>query len=96
MQAALGAEISVPTLDGNVKFKIHEGTQPGDEFKLSGKGIKRIQGSGRGDQFVKITVEIPKNLSNAQKDALRSFESMTNDQNYKKRKSFFDKIKDMF
>lgn len=96
VQAALGAEISVPTLDGNVKFKIHEGTQPGDEFKLSGKGIKRIQGSGRGDQFVKITVEIPKNLSNAQKDALRGFESMTNDQNYKKRKSFFDKIKDMF
>lgn len=96
VQASLGAEISVPTLDGKVKFKIHEGTQPGDEFKLAGKGIKRINSSGRGNQYVKITVEIPKNLSKEQKDILQQFESKTDDKNYKKRKTFFDKLKGMF
>ena len=48
---------SVPTLDGKVKFTIHEGTQPGDEFKLRGKGIQRLNYSGKGDQYVKIIVE---------------------------------------
>ncbi|MBQ2676491.1 MAG: molecular chaperone DnaJ [Clostridia bacterium] len=95
-QAALGAEITVPTLDGKVKFKIHEGTQPNDEFKLSGKGIQRLQGNGRGDQYVKVVVEVPKNLSGEQKDLLKQFEEKTSEQNYKKRKGFFDKLKDMF
>ena len=53
VQAALGADITVPTLDGKVKFTIHEGTQPGDEFKLKGKGIQRLNYSGKGDQYVK-------------------------------------------
>lgn len=96
VQAALGAEISVPTLDGKVKLKIHEGTQPGDEFKLTGKGIKRINGSGKGNQYVKISVEIPKNLSKEQKDILEKFDNATDEKNYKKQKSFFDKLKGMF
>ncbi len=96
VQASLGAEISVPTLDGKVKFKIHEGTQSGDEFKLAGKGIKRINSSGRGNQYVKINVEIPRNLSKEQKEILKQFDSKSNDKNYKKRKTFFDKLKDMF
>lgn len=96
VQASLGAEISVPTLDGKVKFKIHEGTQPGDEFKLSGKGIKRINGSGRGNQYVKINVEVPKNLTKEQKQLLEDFDKASSDKNYKKQKNFFDKLKDMF
>ena len=95
-QAALGAEITVPTLDGKVKFTIHEGTQPGDEFKLRGKGIQRLNYVGKGDQYVKIVVEVPKDLNKAQKEKLREFDSATNDKNYKKNKSFMDKVKDFF
>ena len=96
VQATLGGEITVPTLDGKVKFKIHEGTQPGDEFKLAGKGIKRLGGTGRGNQYVKIVVEIPKNLSTEQKSALKKFDEIKKSGNYKKRDTFFDKIKNMF
>ncbi len=95
-QAALGDEITVPTLDGKVKFQIHEGTQPGDEFKLKGKGIKRLNYVGKGDQYVKIVVEVPKNLSKSQKEKLRDFERETDEKNYKNRKSFADKVKEFF
>lgn len=95
-QAALGAEITVPTLDGKVKFTIHEGTQPGDEFKLKGKGIQRLNYSGKGDQYVKVVLEIPKNLSSKQKELIKELEATTGESNYKGRKSFFDKLKDMF
>ncbi len=95
-QAALGAEITVPTLDGKVQFDIHEGTQPGDEFKLKGKGIQRLNYGGRGDQYVKVTVEVPKNLSKEQKELLRQFESSGSEKNYKERKSFLDKLKGLF
>ncbi|MBQ7107432.1 MAG: molecular chaperone DnaJ [Clostridia bacterium] len=95
-QAALGAEITVPTIDGKVKFTIHEGTQPGDEFKLRGKGIQRLNYSGKGDQYVKINVEVPKNLSKEQKEHLKTFDSLSSDKNYKKKKSFADKLKDFF
>ncbi|MBE6750281.1 MAG: molecular chaperone DnaJ [Ruminococcaceae bacterium] len=96
VQAALGAEITVPTLDGKVKFQIHEGTQPGDEFKLKGKGIQRLNYSGKGDQYVKIVVEIPKDLSKSQKETLKEFETNSSEKNYKKRKGFLDKVKDFF
>ena len=95
-EAALGADITVPTLDGKVKFTIHEGTQPGDEFKLKGKGIQRLNYSGKGDQYVKIVVEIPKNLSREQKEMLKNFQSTSSEKNYKTQKSFMDKIKDFF
>ncbi len=95
-QAALGADITVPTLDGKVKFSIHEGTQPGDEFKLKGKGIQRLNYSGRGDQYVKIIVEIPKDLNKSQKELLKKFEDSVDDNCYKKRKGFFDKVKEFF
>ena len=95
-EAALGAEITVPTLDGKVKFQIHEGTQPGDEFKLRGKGIQRLNYVGKGDQYVKITVEVPKDLSKEQKQKLKEFDSVSTEQNYKKKKSFIDKAKDFF
>ena len=94
--AALGGEIIVPTLDGKVKFTIHEGTQPGDEFKLKGKGIQRLNGFGKGDQYVKVIVEIPKDLNKEQKAKLKEFESASSDRNYKAKKSFADKLKDFF
>ena len=81
-QAALGDEIIVPTLDGKVKFTIHEGTQPGDEFKLKGKGIQRLHYSGKGDQYVRIAVEVPKDLSKSQKEALKEFDKVCEDKNY--------------
>ena len=95
-QAALGAEITVPTLDGKVKFTIHEGTQPNDEFKLKGKGIQRLNYIGKGDQYVKIIVEVPRDLSKAQREKLKEFDSITDDKNYKSKKSFADKVKRFF
>ena len=72
-QAVLGAEVEVPTLDGKVKLTIPEGTQPGAVFRLRGKGIPYLRGSGRGDQFVSVNITVPKNLTSHQKDALREF-----------------------
>lgn len=95
-QAALGAEVVVPTLDGKVKYSVHEGTQPNDIFKFKGKGIQHINGRGRGDQYVTVTIEVPKNLSSKQKEILRDFDKQASDKNYQKRKGFFEKIKDIF
>ncbi len=96
VQASLGDDITVPTLDGNVKFHVNEGTQPGDKVKLRGKGIKRLNSSGRGDQYVTMTIEVPKNLDSKSKELLRQFDEHTNDENYGKRKGFFDKVKKLF
>ena len=72
-QAALGAEIEVPTLDGKVKLNIPEGTQTGTTFRLKGKGVPFLRNGGRGDQFVTVKVTVPRGMSSAQKDALRRF-----------------------
>ena len=80
-QAALGAEIEVPTIDGRVKLTIPEGTQPGSVFRLRGKGIPYLQskGGGRGDQFVTITVTVPKNMTSEQKECLRAYADAMNE-----------------
>ena len=79
-QAALGDEIEVPTIDGKVKLTIPEGTQPGSVFRLRGKGIPYLQSkSGRGDQFVTISVSVPKNMTSAQKESLRSYARAMNE-----------------
>ena len=70
-QAALGDSVEVPTLDGKVKYTIPDGTQTGTVFRLRGKGIPRLNSSGRGDQFVKVTVQTPMNLTGEQKELLR-------------------------
>ena len=72
-QAALGADLQVDTIDGPVKLTIPEGTQSGTVFRLRGKGIPYLRGSGRGDQYVTVNVAVPKGLSSAQKEALRAF-----------------------
>ena len=91
VQAALGATLTVPTLDGVVEYDIPEGTQSGTRFRLRGKGVPFIRGKGRGDQYVTVTVEVPKNLSSKQKELLMEFDE---DKNYKQKKSFADKMKD--
>lgn len=93
MEAVLGAEITVPTIDGDVKYNISEGTQTGTVFRLKGKGIKRLHRTDRGNQYVKINVEVPKNLTKKQKDLLKAFESSLSEKNYAKRQSFFEKLK---
>lgn len=95
VQAILGAKLKVPTIDGPVEYDIPEGTQPGTRFRLRDKGIPYLhgRGRGRGDQYVIIDVEIPKNLSEKQKETLREFDD---EQLYKKKKSFMDKVKDLF
>ena len=96
MQAVLGDEITVPTIDGNVKYNISEGTQTGTVFRLKGKGVQKLHRSDRGNQYVKINVEVPKDLTKKQKDLLRAFEASLNAKNYAKRQSFFEKIKEKF
>ncbi|MBR4095906.1 MAG: molecular chaperone DnaJ, partial [Oscillospiraceae bacterium] len=92
-QAVLGAEIVVPTIDGNVKYNIPEGTQPGTVFRLKGKGIQRLQREGRGDQKVRVILEVPKNLSKKQKEALMEYSDMLTEKNYEKQSGFFEKLK---
>ena len=77
VQAALGAEVEVPTLDGKVKYTIPEGTQTGTTFRLRGKGIPYLNGNGRGDQYVTVHIETPKNLTREQKELLRKFGEAT-------------------
>ncbi len=95
VEATLGAEIKVPTIDGEVTYTVPEGTQTGTVFRLKGKGVPRLHGGGaRGDQYVKIKVEIPKNLTEKQKDILRQFADNVEPTKFKERKNFFDKVKE--
>ena len=97
VQAALGAEIDVPTIDGPLKYRIKDGTQPGERFTLRGKGIPRGDRNGyRGDHVFLVAVEVPKHLDVKQKDLLKEFETSCSDRNYEKRKNFFDKLKEAF
>lgn len=94
VQAALGAELEVPTLDGKVSYNMPEGTQTGSIFRLRGKGIPHLRGSGRGDQYVKVEIDVPKKLNENQKEVLREFAEISGDEACEKRKNFFDKMKD--
>jgi molecular chaperone DnaJ len=95
-QAVLGDELTVPTIDGNVKYSMPEGTQGGTIFRLRGKGVKKLNRNEHGDHYVHIVVEIPQKLSSKQKEKLREFDESLTLQNYQKRSSFFSKIKKMF
>ena len=95
-QAARGAEVTVPTLDGKVRYTIGEGTQTGTTFRLKGKGIPYVNGRSRGDQYVTVVVETPTRLTREQKDLLRKFEEATSESAQPKRKKFFDKLRDAF
>lgn len=94
VQAALGDEIQVPTLYGNVKMKVSEGTQSGRIMRLRGKGIDDVRGYGKGDQLVKLIVVTPTKLSVKQKELLRQFAAARGQDSPDESKSFFDKVKD--
>ena len=94
-QAALGATLTVPTVDGKVQYDLPEGTQTGTVFRLRGSGVPHINGRGRGDQYVKVTVEVPRNLSAEQKELLRKFDDEIDDC-YSEKGGFFKKMKDLF
>lgn len=96
VQATLGAEIKVPTLDGQVTMKVPEGTQPGKVMRLKGKGIPNLRGGGRGDQLVRIKVVVPEKLNEKQKEALRKFADISKDNINPEEKSFMNKVKDFF
>jgi len=92
-QAVLGAELEIPTIDGKVKYNLPEGTQSGTTFRLKGKGIPSINGRGRGDQYVTVYIETPRNLNKEQREALKKFAETMGDNNYEERKKFFKKFK---
>ncbi len=92
-QAVFGAELTVPTIDGNVKYNIAEGTQTGTKFRLRGKGVQKLGRSDRGDQYVTVNVEVPKNLSKRQKELLKEFDNSTDKTNYAKNNNFTEKLK---
>lgn len=92
-QAALGAEIEAPTLKGMVKMKIPEGSQSGQIFRLKGKGVPRLRGSGVGDQQVRILVETPTKLSARQRGLLEEFARISGEEAQPMRKSFLEKMR---
>ena len=94
-QAAMGAELEIPTIDGKVKYTLPAGTQTGTTFRLRGKGIPELRGRGRGDQYVAIRVQVPTSLTAEQKEALRAFaQAMGEDVPEESGlKGFFDKHK---
>jgi molecular chaperone DnaJ len=96
IQAALGGEVDVPTLDGKGKLKIPAGTQPGSVLRLRGKGIPVRNGMGRGDHLFEIAVEIPKALSSRQRELLELYAKECGEELLPQRKTFRDKLRDLF
>lgn len=96
VQAALGDEVQVPTLDGQIKLTIPEGTQTGTVFRLKEKGVPHLRGSGRGDQHVRVKVTTPKKLTEQQRELLLEFARLSGDDANPEQKSFFKKVKDAF
>ena len=96
VQAALGDDIQVPTIDGDVKYSIPAGTQTGTVFRLRGKGVQRMNSISRVDQYVKVNVEVPKKLSEKQKELLREFAGESGQKVKENKKSFGQKVEDFF
>ncbi len=92
VEAALGAEIDIPMLEGKTKYTIPEGTQSGTQFSLRGKGIQHIHSTKRGDLIFAVNVEVPKNLNEQQKELLRSFAESCSPKNNIKKSGFFEKF----
>jgi molecular chaperone DnaJ len=95
-QAALGAEIDVPTLHGKKRMKIHSGTQTGTALRLRGEGVPDLNGYGRGDQIVRVVVEVPKKLTARQRELLEEFARIGGEEVHPMTKGFLDKVKEMF
>ncbi len=95
-QAALGGEIEIPTLEGPMQHNVPEGTQNDTEFRFRGKGVQMLRGGGKGDLFVKVHVDVPRKLTDKQKELLRAFEDSLTGKEYETRKGFFDRMKEYF
>ncbi len=96
-QAALGADVNVPTVDGPSALKIPAGIQPGRVLRMKGKGVPHLRDQGRGDQLVRVSVVVPTNLSEKQKKLLRELgNTFTGEVTPKENKGFFEKVKDAF
>ena len=95
-QAALGAEVVVPTLDGKGKLRVPAGTQPGTTLRIKGKGMPKRAGIGRGDQRVEVTVEVPTSLTPRQKELIEELAKEIGDDVQPQRKGFMDKLRDLF
>ena len=94
-EATLGAEIDVPTLEGNQKFNIPEGTQPGTRFTLRQKGVPYVNNSGRrGDIIFTVNIEVPRGLNEKQKEKMREFADACGENNYSKKSGFFKRMFD--
>ncbi|HVM47332.1 MAG TPA: molecular chaperone DnaJ [Candidatus Acidoferrum sp.] len=96
VDAALGAEVEVPALDGKTSIRVPPGTQPGTMFRLRGKGIKNVQGYGRGDLHIRVNVEVPTHLTAAQKAKLQEFAGLCSGKESPISQSFFEKAKHLF
>ena len=95
-QAALGASIDVPSLNGTRQLKIPPGTQHGSIFRIKGEGVPDLRSHRRGDELVRITVEIPKNLTNEQEKLLRAFAETEDKRVLPESTGFFEKLKNYF
>ena len=95
-QAALGSTVEVPTLNGSAELKIPAGTQSGKAFRLRGQGTPSVYGHGRGDLYVHVHVEVPSKLDARQRELLEEFAQLDNITTTPHRKSFLDKVKDLF
>jgi molecular chaperone DnaJ len=95
-QAALGADVEVPTLDGPDRLHVPKGTQSGDVLRIKGRGMPDINGRGRGDELVEVVVETPRSLSPRQEELLRELAEIEHEEVSPKRKSFFEKLRDYF
>lgn len=94
--AVFGAEVEVPTLEGKVNLRIPEGTQSGRVFRLRGKGLPSVHGGGRGDQFVRIFVEVPSKLTPRARELLEEFAKECGDDVSPVSKGFVEKLRDLF
>ena len=94
-QAALGAELIVPTLDGKVSYKIPAGTQPGTVFRLKEKGVKKLRREAKGDLYVKVNLEVPTKLNNTQKKAITEMGKAVTEDCYQQKGGFAEKQKEM-
>lgn len=94
-QAALGAQVDAPTLEGKVKLKIPPGTQSGKVFRLRGKGLPVFGGYGKGDQLVKVLVEVPEQLNDRQRELLTALAAEMDDTSHPQRRGFLDKLKEL-
>ncbi len=96
VQATLGAEIEVPTLEGRATIRIPAGTQPGTLLRLKGRGVKNLQGYGQGDLHVRVQVEVPAHLNSAQKAKLNEFAALCDGKEAPLAQGFFEKAKKFF